>query len=209
MRSHYFLPLMLMACLLLPACQQADSKDVRPALAVVDMSRIMRDSEPGKAGVKFLEGIQSKMQEELNAVQDKLEKDPTDEKVQQELQQLYMKLQQRIQIEQQNVANKLYDMVQRVLNAYREQQGFAVMIAADVAASYSPSVDVTNAVIAEVNKQDISFTAVADTVAPAPESPAADDKEDTTPGDTPTKAPAEAPAQTPAAEKPADQDKAR
>ena len=42
---------------MLLACQQTETKDAQPKLAVVDMARIMRDSEPGKAGVKFLEGL--------------------------------------------------------------------------------------------------------------------------------------------------------
>ena len=38
---------------MLLACQQTETKDAQPKLAVVDMARIMRDSEPGKAGVKI------------------------------------------------------------------------------------------------------------------------------------------------------------
>ncbi|MDO5483775.1 MAG: OmpH family outer membrane protein [Desulfovibrionaceae bacterium] len=182
MKLRYLVPLALICCFLLPACQQTDSKDARPALAVVDMGRVMRDSEPGREGVKFLEGIQAEMQQKLDEVQGKLEKDPKNKEAQQELQQLYMASQQRIQMEQQNVANKLYDMMQRVLNAYREQQGYTVILAADVAASYSASVDVTNAVIAEVNKQKMTFAPMPEAGTPAPadapaeEQPAAEEK---------------------------------
>lgn len=157
MRIRLFMPLVFVLSFMLLACQQTETKDAQPKLAVVDMARIMRDSEPGKAGVKFLESLQSGMQEKLNAIQARLEKDPKDEAAQKELQGVYMASQQRMQAEQQNVVNLLYDTIQRVLNAYREQQGYDIILSAEVAAAFNPKADVTAAVIAEVNKQKIDF----------------------------------------------------
>lgn len=151
---------------MLPACQQTETKDAQPKLAVVDMARVMRDSEPGKAGVKFLESLQSGMQDKLNAIQARLEKNPKDEAAQKELQGVYMTSQQRMQAEQQNVVNLLYDAIQRVINTYREQQGYEVILSAEVAASFAPGADVTSAVIAEVNKQKIDFKPLPEPAAP-------------------------------------------
>lgn len=75
MRIRLFMPLVFVLSFMLLACQQTETKDAQPKLAVVDMARIMRDSEPGKAGVKFLEGLQAGMQDKLNAIQARLEKD--------------------------------------------------------------------------------------------------------------------------------------
>lgn len=169
MKLRYLIPLVLLCCCLLPACQQSEGKDSAPALAIVDMARVMRDSEPGKAGVQFLETMQAAMQKELDAIQQKLEKDSANEALQQELQQVLMTSQQRIQAEQQNVVTILYDTTQRVINNYREQQGLALILAAEAAAAYSTSADVTNAIIAALNKQNISFKPVTE----APAKPAA------------------------------------
>ena len=160
------MPLVFVLSFMLLACQQTETKDAQPKLAVVDMARIMRDSEPGKAGVKFLEGLQAGMQDKLNAIQARLEKDPKDEAAQKELQGVYMTAQQRMQAEQQNVVNLLYDTIQRVLNTYREQQGYDVIISAEVAAAFNPKADVTTAVIAEVNKQKIDFKPLPEPAAP-------------------------------------------
>ncbi len=160
------MPLVFVLSFMLLACQQTETKDAQPKLAVVDMARIMRDSEPGKAGVKFLESLQSGMQEKLNAIQARLEKDPKDEAAQKELQGVYMASQQRMQAEQQNVVNLLYDTIQRVLNAYREQQGYDIILSAEVAAAFNPKADVTAAVIAEVNKQKIDFKPLPEPAAP-------------------------------------------
>lgn len=180
------MPLVFVLSFMLLACQQTETKDAQPKLAVVDMARIMRDSEPGKAGVKFLESLQSGMQEKLNAIQARLEKDPKDEAAQKELQGVYMASQQRMQAEQQNVVNLLYDTIQRVLNAYREQQGYDIILSAEVAAAFNPKADVTAAVIAEVNKQKIDFKPLPEPAAPeAAPAPAAQPQEKEQPKEQP------------------------
>ncbi|MDR2574562.1 MAG: OmpH family outer membrane protein [Desulfovibrio sp.] len=128
-----------------------------PKIVVVDMQRIMRDSEPAKAGVKFLEDMHAGMQEKIRAIEARLEKNPKDEEAQKDLQTVYMTSQQRMQAEQQNVVTLLYDAIQRVMNAYREQSGYEVILNAEVAAAFAPALDVTSAVITEVNKQKIDF----------------------------------------------------
>ena len=165
------MPLVFVMSFMLLACQQTENA-AQPKLAVVDMARIMRDSEPGKAGVEFLEGLQTEMQGKLNEIQARLEKDPNDEAAQKELQSVYMASQQRMQAEQQNVVNLLYDAVQRTVNAYREQKGYDVILSTEGAASFNPKVDVTSALIAEVNKQKLDFKPVA-AGSPAPEAGAA------------------------------------
>lgn len=171
MRIRFFMPLVFVFSFMLLACQQTENA-AQPKLAVVDMARIMRDSEPGKAGVKFLEGLQTEMQGKLNEIQARLEKDPQDEAAQKELQSVYVASQQRMQAEQQNVVNLLYDAVQRTVNAYREQKGYDVILSTEGAASFNPKVDVTTALIAEVNKQKLDFKPVAAGAA-APEAGAA------------------------------------
>lgn len=176
------MPLVFVLSFMLLACQQTENA-AQPKLAVVDMARIMRDSEPGKAGVKFLEGLQTEMQGKLNEIQTRLENDPKDEAAQKELQSVYMASQQRMQAEQQNVVNLLYDAVQRTVNAYREQKGYDVILSTEGVASFNPRVDVTAALIAEVNKQKLDFKPVAPgtaapeaATAPAQDQPAAQDK---------------------------------
>ena len=116
MRSIRIILPVLVGIFMLAGCQQQESQVAQPKLAVVDMGRVMRDSEPGKEGVKFLESRQAGMQEQLDAIQDRLEKNPKDEAAMQELQRVYAVSQQRMQAEQQNVVNLLFDSVQRVVN---------------------------------------------------------------------------------------------
>lgn len=166
------LPLLLLFALAFAGCQQTEPS--KPAVAVVDMSRLLTESEPGKAGMTFLEGLQSDMQNKLNAIQERLEKNDKDEEAQRELQMSYMTFQTRMGKEQQNVAGQLYDMLQKVLGEYRQAHGYQVIISREVVASFDAKVDVTDVVLAEVNKQKITFIPLEqDDAAPAAEKPAA------------------------------------
>lgn len=189
MQIRLFLPLILVLSLGLLACQQADNAAAKPGIAVVDMARVMRDSEPGKAGVKFLEGLQSDMQEKLTGIQNRLEAKPDDAEAQKELQATYMEAQQRMQAEQQNVINLLYDTMQRVINAYRAEKGFSAILNAEAVVSFDSGADVTGDIIAAVNKQKMDFKpvtasgAASDAAAPVPQNADKADSEKDAPAD--------------------------
>ena len=174
MRTTLFFSMLLMG-LLLVGCNQ--SEPTGPSIGVVDTARVFRDSEPGKAGVKFLEGLHEKMQAEPNSIQENLQKKPEDEALQQKLQATYMSFQQRMSTEQQNVITLLNDATQRAMDAYRNQKKLDVILGSESALSYAKNVDVTTDIIAELNKQKVDFKPVQAEeakTAPAPvEAPAA------------------------------------
>ena len=183
------LPLLLLSALAFVGCQQTEPS--KPAVAVVDMSRLLTESEPGKAGMAFLEGLQSDMQNKLNAIQERLEKNDKDEEAQRELQMSYMTFQTRMGKEQQAVAGQLYDMLQKVLGDYRQAHGYQVIVSREVVASFDAKVDVTDAVLAEVNKQKITFIPLEqDDAAPAAEQSAAPEQKAEPAAEKPAAAPA-------------------
>ena len=148
----------LIALMTLTGC--IPSEPAAPKVAVVDTARVFRDSEPGKAGVKFLEGMQEGMQRELNSLQDQLQKKPEDAALQQKLQETYMSLQQRMGAEQQNVITLLNDAIQRAMDSYRARKQLDVILTNEAALSYSKAVDVTADIIAEFNTHKLTFTPV-------------------------------------------------
>lgn len=197
MRIRFLVLSLLVLCLAVSGCQQTQEPAVK--VGVVDMNRLLRDSEPGKEASRFLEGMQKEIQQQIDDVQARLGKDPENEALQRELQAIYMGGQQRINAEQQNVVSQLLDLTQRLVNNYRKANGLSVVLGTDVAVAYDPALDVTNALLDEMNKQKVNFVSVSN---PQPEAPAA--------AEAPAKAaqdakaaekPAEKPA--PAAEKPA------
>ena len=186
---------LLVLCLAVSGCQQTQEPAVK--VGVVDMNRLLRDSEPGKEASRFLEGMQKEIQQQIDDVQARLGKDPENEALQRELQAIYMGGQQRINAEQQNVVSQLLDLTQRLVNNYRKANGLSVVLGTDVAVAYDPALDVTNALLDEMNKQKVNFVSVSN---PQPEAPAAA-------GAPATEAPAKAAQETQdakAAEKPAE-----
>ena len=166
MRAFTFIPVLLLAAMLLAGCNQPEKS--APSVAVVDTARVFRDSEPGKAGVKFLESLHEKMQGELNALQETLQKNPEDQAAQQKLQETYMNFQQRMGAEQQNVITLLNDATQRTLDSYREQKNLEMILSSEAALSFGKSVDVTNDIIAELNKQKVEFKPIVPEAAKEP-----------------------------------------
>lgn len=182
---------LLVLCLAVSGCQQTQEPAVK--VGVVDMNRLLRDSEPGKEASRFLEGMQKEIQQQIDDVQARLGKDPENEALQHELQAIYMGGQQRINAEQQNVVSQLLDLTQRLVNNYRKANGLSVVLGTDVAVAYDPALDVTNALLDEMNKQKVNFVSVSN---PQPEAPAKA-AQDTKAAEKPAEKPA------PAAEKPA------
>lgn len=187
MRIRFLVLSLLVLCLAVSGCQQTQEPAVK--VGVVDMNRLLRDSEPGKEASRFLEGMQKEIQQQIDDVQARLGKDPENEALQRELQAIYMGGQQRINAEQQNVVSQLLDLTQRLVNNYRKANGLSVVLGTDVAVAYDPALDVTNALLDKMNKQKVNFVSVSN---PQPEAPAA------------AEAPAKAAQDTKAAEKPAE-----
>lgn len=153
MKLFFLLCPVIAASLCMLACDNDSSTSVQPKSCVVDMARLMRDSAPGKEGVKFIEARQQAMQKELDVINDKLEKNPDDAEAMQQLQQVYAASQQRIQAEGQNVASQVLDIVQRELNLYQKQNGYDYILFTDALAAYDPDLDKTNSIIDQINKQ--------------------------------------------------------
>ncbi len=159
---------------LLPACQEQQT--AMPKIGVVDGEKLMRDSIPGQEAMKFIEAQQNGMQEKLAALQEKMEKNPADEAVQQEFQKVYSTSIQKLQAEAQNAANQVQDVIKASLNAYREQKGYDMLIYSEIMASYGQTADVTAGVMEVINKQKVEFKPIqlpqAEAAQPAPASDA-------------------------------------
>ena len=159
MHQRFILSLLLALVLCLGACEQSSSKNA-PTVGIVDLSRLVRDSEPGKAANAFLEKTQKSFNDRILALQDKLQADTKDEKVRAEFQTLYLSLQQRMQAEEQNVNNVLLDHSLRTVKEYRQQKGLGAIVRSEAVLDYDKALDITDMVLDNLNKKNIEFKAV-------------------------------------------------
>lgn len=158
------LVLALALCLGSAGCDNHDS----PKIGVVDLNRLMAESAPGKAGLQFIESQQKELQARLDAIQDRIEKNPNDEAAMQELQAVYAASQQKIQTEGQAVVTRLLESIQKTVDAFRKDNGYSMLIRKEALDSVEPSLDVTEAIMAQVNKLDLNFAPAQETVKQEP-----------------------------------------
>ena len=173
MHQRFILSLLLALILCLGACEQSSSKNA-PTVGIVDLSRLVRDSEPGKAANAFLEKTQKSFNDRILALQNKLQANADDEKVRAEFQSLYLGLQQRMQAEEQNVNNVLLDHILRTVKEYRAKQGLGAIVRSEAVLDYDKALDITDMILDELNKKNIEFKAVTSDQPKAEDAKAAD-----------------------------------
>ena len=119
MQRNFLVPVLLVGALL-GACVQSEPST--PTVGVLDTARVFRDSALGKAGVKYLQDVQTELQAELDAAQKQLQEKPNDEALQAKVQEIFMNAQQRHNAENQQVITLVNDALLRTVNAYRVQK---------------------------------------------------------------------------------------
>ena len=173
MHKRFILSLLLALSLCLGACEEGSSKG-GPTVGIVDLSRLVRDSEPGKAANAFLEKTQKSFNDRILALQNKLQANADDEKVRAEFQSLYLGLQQRMQAEEQNVNNVLLDHILRTVKEYRQQAGLDAIVRSEAVLDYDKALDITDMILDDLNKKNIEFKAVTSDQPKAEDAKAAD-----------------------------------
>ena len=130
------------------------------AVAIVNISQVFQESEAAKAGMKYLEDIGDEMQKEFLALQQDLEKDPNNAEKEKKFNESLTAFQGRLNAEQQQVLTRINDTFQQVTDAYREKNNIAVILRSDQVVSMDAAYDVTNDIVKEMNKLELTFTPI-------------------------------------------------
>ncbi len=157
LKAKILLPLLAL-CFLQGACQQ-DQKSVQNEIAVVDLGRIISDSEPGKAAQAYVADLQKSYNDQLVAAQGKLQENSKDEKALQEFQVLFGNLQQRFQQEEAAATNTLLEKLIQTVADVRQQKGYKVIVRSEAVIAQDKGLDVTGEVMDAFNKVTIDFKA--------------------------------------------------
>jgi outer membrane protein len=146
-----------------------------PKIVVVNSSRIYQESEAGKAGLAYLEQVEKDVKGKAEAAQRVAESMPDNAAMPMSLQQFFIACQEAMNNAQQQAVSSVQENINRSIAQYREHHSVSIIMQNDAVVSTDPAVDVTDAIIAEMNKSDISFAPVtiADFIPPpAPAKPA-------------------------------------
>lgn len=151
-----FLAVLLVVAMgfILTACD-ADSKKI----GVINEEKVYAESNATKAATKQLDDFSATLQPELAKIQAKLDRDPDNKALQEETNKRFYDLQQQFGVEQQRVVNKVNDLYTSTREKCRKEAKMDLILSSEVALSYDNSVDITDRVIAEMNKTTLDFSA--------------------------------------------------
>ena len=138
------LPLMLSAC-----------NEKGQSVAVVNAAQVYTECESGKQAREYLEKITSEMQNDLLELQAAAENAPAAQRQSaiEKLQTTSLEYQQRVRMEEQQILNKISEDYQNVVDEYRKANNIDVILRAEVIVSASEKADITQAIIAAMNKK--------------------------------------------------------
>ncbi len=149
MRLRYF-ALLILALFLLPGCEQnSPQKTAAPSVAVVDFNRLVLESEAGKQGTTHLEAVAADMQKKLMAMQ-------SNEDMAQ-MQVAFAMYQEAVNALQEQVVATFTEAVKVTTNEVRAAKGIGCVLHNEAAIALAPEADITDAVIAELNKKQITY----------------------------------------------------
>lgn len=163
------LPALILLVALAGCSQQAGKQG--PSIAVIDPQQVFSECDSCLKAGDYLKKIGTDMQDELKAAQADMQADPSDEN-KQKFQDLVANYQTKVQAEQQRVVNLLNDAFTDVLDTYRAENGFDVVLPKEGVVSFGEKSDITAAVVAALNARNVDLQLPEEGAEPAAETAA-------------------------------------
>lgn len=178
------LALVSMLALLGGCNEEAKPQKPVPQFGVVQISKLYQESKLGKEGIARVGELEDKAMASLSGLQQKLEKAQTAkneaevQRLQKELQSRVFFLQNVIKQDQEHVMNVLQTEMKKAFEKCQTEHSLFGIFTEDVMASYSPEVDMTEAVKAILDADPATFGEL-----PSLEKPALPEPENATPAE--------------------------
>ncbi|SHN66142.1 OmpH family outer membrane protein [Desulfovibrio litoralis] len=134
------------------------SLEQKIAVGLVDTDRVFTSSEAGKAAVKHLETIADKLQKEFIKLQEEVKGKEKDPATVEKFQTAAAKLEEKFKAEEEQVMASIEKTYQATLDSVRKSENLQIVIAKAQALSFEAERDITDKVIAEMNKHNLTFT---------------------------------------------------
>ncbi len=178
------LALVSMLALLGGCNEEAKPQKPVPQFGVVQISKLYQESKLGKEGIARVGELEDKAMASLSGLQQKLEKaqaaknEAEVQRLQKELQSRVFFLQNVIKQDQEHVMNVLQTEMKKAFEKCQTEHSLFGIFTEDVMASYSPEVDMTEAVKAILDADPATFGEL-----PSLEKPALPEPENATPAE--------------------------
>lgn len=158
MRNNIFrLLLISLAALALFGCQEQDTKPSTP-IAVIDQVKIFEKSTNIKAAKEHGDAFLEKLNQEMVVLKELSEKEKNKEKGQALLEEGTREIQQRLQAEDHLITSKISALVEKAVKEVKEEIGATIIISTDLLIDYDAKADITDLIVAKIDKETISFS---------------------------------------------------
>ncbi|MEG2173494.1 MAG: OmpH family outer membrane protein [Desulfovibrionaceae bacterium] len=158
MRKFPLLCALLLALGLMPACTDTATAE---SIGVVNTNRILTESQPAKAGEAHLKKVQGVLQKGLDDLQKMYKGKEKTPQAQQAIREGYAALEQQMAAEKQAVLQVLGKALDKAVKEWRaDNKKILVVVSQQVLLDADASVDVTSAVMQEMNQQKPEFPAL-------------------------------------------------
>ncbi|WP_243544914.1 OmpH family outer membrane protein [Pseudodesulfovibrio tunisiensis] len=187
MKRHVAACLAALLCLsLLAGCNQPSEST---KVAVIDETAAFQKNKASMSAMEHLQKIGAPLQQEAEAAYKAMQDNQNEDTVK-AYKEAMSRFQTALNAEQQRVITLLSQEFDRVLEKYRAEKGYALILSKQAVPSFDKTVDITDEIVAEMDKLNIDLT--------MPEAPKAAATENAEQAQPETEATTEAPAETPA-----------
>ena len=149
---------------LLSGChEERQSQKPAPQFGVVQIAKLYQDSRIGKAGFDRLGELESKAQGVLKESLASLEKARSEQneeeaaRIEGRLQEHVAFMQEVIRRDQEHVGNVIQTVLKNVFDKYSQEHGLFGIFSAEIMLSSSPEADVTDQIMAMIDKVEPAF----------------------------------------------------
>ena len=154
MKKLYLMLCAVAFSLVVVGCKDESAKPA-VSVAVVNAAQVYSECESGKQAREYLEKIGAEMRDDLVAMQAEIEKLPANkrEEAAEKFQATVVDYQQRLRMEEQQILNKLSEDYQNAVDEYRKANNISLVVRSEVLVSSAEDADITQAIIAVMNRK--------------------------------------------------------
>ena len=157
MRNNIFrILLVTLAAFVLFGCQEDNTKSATP-IAVIDQTKIFEKSANIKAAREHGDAFLEKLNQEMVVLKELAEKEKDAKKAQKMIEEGTLEMQQRLQAEDYLITTKISTLFEGAVKEAKEEIGATIIISADLVMSYDDKADITDLIVAKIDKATISF----------------------------------------------------
>jgi outer membrane protein len=123
-------------------------------IGVVDVGRVFQESSAGKQGMAYLQSINEDFRKEFEKMQQGTDEQAADA---QKMQQSIAEFQAKIGQEQERIVTLLNEEFRMLLESFRQENNFTVLLSQETVLSATDGVNVTDRIIQEFDKLKIDL----------------------------------------------------